>query len=410
MTSVVFFSMLQQGHLRRLLPLVSGLASRDVTAHVFTDGRFGQAVRQAGGRCVDMIGRYPVDAADSGSFPIAMRSIAYAAAYAGDIARDVAALGPALVVHDSFAVIGRVVARALGLPRVNVCAGHNVDPRRFQEILAGDPRVVVSPACRAAVATLRERHGEHDASPYCYVAGNSPSLNVYCEPPEFLTVAERAAFEPLAFFGSLPSMEEVEARRQGPQAAGWPAGTALRVYVSFGTTAWRSYPAATLGALEAIASAVARLPHARAVISLGGAEFDVAAIERLARPNVDVEPFVDQWGLLQGADLFITHHGLNSTHEAVFHGVPMLSYPFFWDQPALAARCQEMGLALPLSSAPRAALTEADVLAAFERVARESDSLRARLAVARGYELAVMAGRDAVIDRILALAASPTPH
>ena len=40
------------------------------------------------------------------------------------------------------------------------------------------------------------------------------------------------------------------------------------------------------------------------------------------------------------ADLFVTHHGLNSTHEAIFNRVPMLSYPFFWDQPGLAAECR----------------------------------------------------------------------
>ena len=110
--------------------------------------------------------------------------------------------------------------------------------------------------------------------------------------------------------------------------------------------------------------------------------------------------------MLARADVFVTHHGLNSTHEAIWHRVPMLSCPFFWDQPALAAKCQALGIAVPLVGAPRELPTEAGVLAAVDRVVADRPGFRARLDVARGYEEKVMAGRDAVIDRILALAAA----
>jgi hypothetical protein len=32
---------------------------------------------------------------------------------------------------------------------------------------------------------------------------------------------------------------------------------------------------------------------------------------------VSIERDVDQWQILQEADLFVTHHGLNSTHRAI---------------------------------------------------------------------------------------------
>ena len=38
------------------------------------------------------------------------------------------------------------------------------------------------------------------------------------------------------------------------------------------------------------------------------------------------------------ADAFVTHSGMNSTHEALFHKMSMVSYPIFADQPGLAAR------------------------------------------------------------------------
>ncbi len=59
--------------------------------------------------------------------------------------------------------------------------------------------------------------------------------------------------------------------------------------------------------------------------------------------------------------MFVTHHGLKSTHEAIWQRVPMISYPFFGDQPALAALCQRLGLAVPLVPDVMGAVRSADV-------------------------------------------------
>jgi UDP:flavonoid glycosyltransferase YjiC (YdhE family) len=144
----------------------------------------------------------------------------------------------------------------------------------------------------------------------------------------------------------------------------------------------------------------------RAIVSLGGAPIDDEVRAALARPNVAIEPYVDQWNVLREADLFVTHHGLNSTHEAIFHGVPMVSYPFYWDQPALARRCQELGLALPLARSLRGAFGPDDVQAVLGRAADERASLLAALARAREWEQAVIGQRGSVLDRIVEIAAS----
>jgi UDP:flavonoid glycosyltransferase YjiC (YdhE family) len=127
-------------------------------------------------------------------------------------------------------------------------------------------------------------------------------------------------------------------------------------------------------------------------------------LRRLQGGNVTVTDFVPQWSVLAEADAFITHHGLNSTHEAIFNRVPMLSCPFFWDQPDLATKCQAFGVALPLVAVPREAITADTVHRALDRLVGGMDLLRAGLEVVRGHELRVMAGREAVLDRMLALA------
>jgi len=128
----------------------------------------------------------------------------------------------------------------------------------------------------------------------------------------------------------------------------------------------------------------------------------------LAGPSVRVEPYVDQWQLLGEADVFITHHGLNSTHEAIFNLVPMISHPFFGDQPAMAATCQRLDVAVPLVEAVGHAVEPRGVDAAIDAFVAARPRMDAALAHARDLELDVMARRQEVVDRIIALA-GPTP-
>jgi hypothetical protein len=320
------------------------------------------------------------------------------------LARCVGDLRPALIVCDTFAVVGRVVATLLDVPYVNVCAGHNVQPASFVATLATDPRVAVSRRCYEAVEVLR-RYGIADATPFSYVSGTSPVLNIYCEPPQFLDLSARRAFEPLAFFGSLPSLDQSPAALRSPQAA--RPGRRLVAYASFGTVVWRYYADTAFRALKTLAEYVGGLAGAELVCGIGGTELTAEQIAALTRANVSVQPYVDQWQLLADVDLFVTHHGLNSTHEAIFHGVPMVSYPFFWDQPELAEICQRFGCAVALGAGPLCAFDRGDVDHAWRAFLERRDAMVAALSTAREWELAVVAQRPLVIEQLLDLARRP---
>ena len=402
---VAVFAMTEHGHFQRLLPLIAGLVERSVPVHVFSDGRFRGEAGAAGAVFVDLFDRYPLERADDASTPFPCRFVTFAGVYAEQVIEDLRDLGPSLVIYDTFAVIGRVAARALGLPHVNVCAGHNMDPARLVPALHEDPRVRLAPVCLDAVDALRQRHGLDDASPFSYVSGLSPDLNVYCEPPAFLTPGEAEAFQPVAFHGSLPGHAEAAARDGGPSPFG-PEGRTIDVYVSFGTVVWRYWAEEALAALAAISEALGTRQDVRAIVSLGGTDLDADAVDSIARPNIRVEEWVEQWHVLQHADVFVTHQGLNSTHEAIYNLVPMLSYPFFSDQPALAERCRSLGLAVPLAHLPRAPIDAPAVDAALVELLESREELEARLTEAREWEREVIAGRREVLDRVTALASS----
>jgi hypothetical protein len=191
--------------------------------------------------------------------------------------------------------------------------------------------VRTSRACLDAVKILRETYGMTDVTPLSYVSSVSPDLNVYCDPPEFLERDERSAFEPPAFYGCLPSVQEQPEDGQGRTP--WfrsGGGRETRVYISFGTVIWRYYAAEAARALDTIAASFAGSKELEAIISLGGTGVAGTIVARWIRPSVSVESYVDQWEVLREAGIFVTHHGTNSTHKAIFHQVPMISYPFLW--------------------------------------------------------------------------------
>lgn len=359
MARAAVFCMELPGHFDRLRPIVEGLSARGVDVHVFTHARFAEQLHEA--TFVDVFEGRDVDTT---TVPRGSRWVTFAGEHADGIIDDVRRLGATLIVHDAFALIGRVVAKALGLPSVSLCAGHNVSAASRDTIVEHFPDAVLTQRGEAAFRVLRERYGIADAGPYCYLADPDATLNICCEPPEFLTADERAKFGDVEFFGSVRERPIEERERD-------------LVYVSFGTVAWRYFRDRAVETLRAIADTLA---GQRFVISLGGWE-DPGGI-----PNT--ETWVDQWEVLQRARLFITHHGLKSTHEAVYHRVPMVSYPLFADQPGLARRCQELGLAVPLED-----------MASLDR-----DAMLARLETAREWELRTIAGRSAVLDRIAAMA------
>jgi UDP:flavonoid glycosyltransferase YjiC (YdhE family) len=150
------------------------------------------------------------------------------------------------------------------------------------------------------------------------------------------------------------------------------------------------------------------MPRLSVVVSLGNSPSGESVRAELQGKNVQVQTYVDQWGVLTESDVFITHNGLNSTHEAIVSCVPMISYPFFADQPHMARTCEELGIAFPLAAELREPLTVEMVRSALQRYMDERDEMLVNLAVVRQWELDAIAGPGQVVAQILALADPPT--
>ncbi|GEC90320.1 macrolide family glycosyltransferase [Brevibacillus brevis] len=86
-------------------------------------------------------------------------------------------------------------------------------------------------------------------------------------------------------------------------------------------------------------------------------------------PNFIVEPYVPQLEVLQQADAFITHAGMNSTSEALYFHVPLVMIPLSSDQPIVAKRVEELGAGIMLD---RGQLTPTALKDALLKVLNES--------------------------------------
>ena len=64
--------------------------------------------------------------------------------------------------------------------------------------------------------------------------------------------------------------------------------------------------------------------------------------------NIQVYPYVDQLDILSGADVFITHCGMNSVSESLYMAAPMVLYPQTSEQKAVARRVTEIGAGMVL--------------------------------------------------------------
>ena len=84
--------------------------------------------------------------------------------------------------------------------------------------------------------------------------------------------------------------------------------------------------------------------------------------------NIELYDFVDQMAVLSVADAFITHCGMNSTSEALYYKVPLVLFPQTPEQGAVAKRTEELGAGIRLKS-----VSEEDILTSLKTVLNDPE-------------------------------------
>ena len=296
------------------------------------------------------------------------------------LAAQVRAERPDYLLVEAHAVWGNLLQQMLGVPAVTLCSMFALNDRLISPLaLLGhlyggattrgvfEGMIGLSRYFETA-RRLDARHGTRSPGILGYL-GNPQPRNIVFTSREFQV--GREAFDSRYLFVG----PTAEAAPSAPFDH-LPPGDAPLVYISMGTM-YNNEPALYRACMDAFPP-----DRWRAVLSVG---------RRIGLPSLPPAPAhfavhaeVPQMAVLRQAALFVTHGGINSAHEAMLAGVPMILLPCAADHFVVASQVAAAGAGIVLNrseaTAERLASLAAQVLSDPRYRARShemGDSLRA---------------------------------
>jgi UDP:flavonoid glycosyltransferase YjiC (YdhE family) len=358
------------GHLHPLGRLANVLGSQGHELHAWVPPRYAAELGRSG---ATIHPHEPVEVRRS-EFDIYELAVALAEETEGCLATVIEAIDDEqvdLVIHDVHAPWARVAADYLGIPRI-------VTTPLFPPPADATPPDAVpwfpeAASLRLATAAdaIHARWGV-DLGDWASVVWNGGETTL-----NFST--EEITGRPSARAGGLPASRagELAWHYVGPLLDPAPARAPRRerpfVYASFGT-----FYQVELGTLAAAVSAFANEP-VDVLISTGRTAVAPADLGPLA-DNVVATEFAPGRATLARADLFVTHGGCSSVHEALLAGVPMVCVPQGADQFDWSRRMGELGAGVVVGTSATAISDAAQEVLGDQRYARRAAALGERLA------------------------------
>ena len=370
MSKIVFFCIPAHGHTNPTLGVVRELVRRGHQVKYYSYEPFRTVIEAAGADFV------PCDAYDAqlGLTPKDGERIGKDLAFSTHVlvettlalndmvCRDMAAWQPDCIVADSMAAWGKAVALKLGIPFVSSTTtfafnqeSAKIMKQSFRELLAF---FAAMPKINRDVRRLQAT-GYPVKSVLELIQNDQNTHTIVYTSPEFQTCAESFS-DKYAFVGPSvrPAREQVTKTHE------------KLVYVSMGTVV-NDRLALYRNCIAALAG-----ENVQVILSVGE-QVDIAALGPLPE-NVSVYPKVDQIAVLEKADVFLSHCGMNSASESLYFGVPLLCYPQTKEQGGMAARVTALGAGLMLENpsvscikaAVKLLLSDTKIKANAEQIAR----------------------------------------
>ena len=385
MSKIAFFCIPAHGHTNPTLGVVRELVRRGHQVKYYSYEPFRAVIEAAGADFV------PCDAYDAqlGLTPKDGERIGKDLAFSTHIlvettlalndmvCRDMAAWQPDCVVADSMAAWGKAVALKLGIPFVSSTTtfafnqeSAKVMKQSFRELLAF---FAAMPKINKDVRRLQAT-GYPVKSVLDLIQNDQNTHTIVYTSPEFQPCAESFS-DKYAFVGPSvrPAREQITKTHE------------KLVYISMGTVV-NDRLALYKNCIAALAG-----EDMQVILSVGD-QVDIAALGPLPA-NVAVYPRVDQIAVLEKADAFLSHCGMNSASESLYFGVPLLCFPQTKEQGGVAARVTALGAGIMLENTSQSAIKAAVKLLLSDTKIREN----AR-EIARGFRRC--AGPVAAADKI----------
>jgi len=346
MAKALFLGLPLHGHTNPSLPLVRALVERGDEVVYFSSEAFAARIQQAGARYRPYRNAFLADPrqlserTDKISW-VLMRTTGEVLANELHAFR---AESPDYVISDSVAPWGQWVGQLLGVPVVTSVTTFAVNRRvlAFAASRGTRPksvRLVLSKIRHVAKAALlgrrlRREFGVRGTGIMGLTFGSS-DLNIVYTSRHFQPCAETFDDRFLFIGPSIGSRTETAGFLWDDA---WQADV---IYVSLGTL-FNAEPAFYRTCFEAFGG-----QNVRVVMSIGTTTTEAKL--GTPPPNIVVKPWVPQLEVLRRASVFVSHGGMNSVSESLYHGVPLVVVPQMGEQEIVARQVEALGAGLCLA-------------------------------------------------------------
>lgn len=242
--------------------------------------------------------------------------------------QELTEIQPDCIVSDSLAAWGKLFAGKLEIPYICSTTSFAFNEHTAKSMKRGFPEMwrllLGMPKIHRKIKELND-HGFQVKNFVSLIENDNDTDTIVYTSKEFQPLADTFS-ERYAFVG--PSIREHVTQQKGETDK-------KQIYISLGTVL-NSNPKFYRNCLEAFASA-----DYEVVMSVGE-KTDLSSFGTIPE-NFTIHHSVDQIAVLQKADVFLTHCGMNSVSESLYFGVPMVLFPQHSEQRMVADRVAELG-------------------------------------------------------------------
>ena len=385
MSRIVFFCIPAHGHTNPTLGVVRELTARGHEVLYYSYTPFREKIEAAGARFIacdafDAEQRLTQEEGTRIGSDLALSTrvlVDTTLALDDMVCAEMERLKPDCIVADSMAVWGKAVAMKLGIPFVcsTTTFAFNQHSAKIMKQSVGQmvSMMFSMPKISKQIKRLQDR-GYPVKSILDIISNDDNTHTIVYTSPQFQPCAETFS-DKYAFVGPSirPAAGEVE-----------KTGEKL-VYISMGTVNNDMLPLYR-NCIEALKDT----PY-QVILSVGG-QVDPAQFGKLPE-NIAVYPSVDQIAVREKADVFLSHCGMNSVSESLYHSVPLVMLPQTSEQGGVAVRTAQLGAGIRLEKT-----TPQAIRAAVETVLKDPAYRKNAADIAAGFQ--ACSGPKGAADKI----------
>lgn len=344
MARVLFINGGSEGHINPTIGVVQELISRGEEVVYFTIEAFRERMEKTGATVRTFDGQKFIEAFISGGRNYLLERV-NGLLHTADIVipsvlEQIKGEHFDYIIHDSMFGCGRLLAQILKLPAINSCTSFAQTKASFDKMLEQLSKKIpteigkpIQDKFQSLTKMVKENYDVEIHSPY----------EVFCNPAPLTIVYTTREFQPFGeafdqtykFVGPSISSRFTQENFDLTAIKGKSP-----IYISLGTVINQS-----IDFYKLCMKALGNTDHT-VVMSIGN-KAQISDLGEIPK-NFIVKSYVPQIDVLKYTKLFITHGGMNSTHEGLYYGVPLIVIPQSADQPIIARQVANIGAGIPL--------------------------------------------------------------